>query len=47
MFNNVSTKKGVIYARVSSEEQKKSGYSLASQKRFLEEKMKNDGIEAF
>lgn len=30
--------------RVSSEEQKKSGYSLASQRRLLKEKMRNDNV---
>jgi DNA invertase Pin-like site-specific DNA recombinase/transposase-like protein len=38
-------KRGVIYARVSTEEQKKNGHSLPSQIRLLEEKMRNDGVE--
>jgi len=44
MMPSSSLKKGIIYARVSSEEQRKSGYSLASQRRLLEEKMKNDNV---
>ncbi len=36
---------GVIYARVSTEEQKKAGYSIQSQIRLLEEKMKADGVQ--
>jgi len=39
-------KRGVIYARVSTEEQRKSGHSLPSQIALLEEKMKKDGVEA-
>jgi len=46
MSNSSPKKKGFIYARVSSEEQKKSGYSLASQIRLLEEKMKREGVAA-
>jgi len=38
-------KRGVIYARVSTEEQRKGGYSLSSQIRLLREKMKSDNIE--
>jgi DNA invertase Pin-like site-specific DNA recombinase len=38
-------KRGVIYARVSTEEQRKGGYSLPSQIRLLREKMKTDGVE--
>jgi len=44
--NDHPPKRGVIYARVSSEEQKKSGFSIPSQKRLLEEKMKVDGVVA-
>jgi DNA invertase Pin-like site-specific DNA recombinase/transposase-like protein len=40
-----SPAKGVIYARVSTEEQKKEGYSIQSQIRRLEEKMKADGVQ--
>jgi len=46
MSNGSSANKGVIYARVSTDEQKKSGYSIPSQIRLLEEKMKSDGVVA-
>jgi len=46
MSNSSPKKKGVIYVRVSKEEQKKSGYSLASQIRLLEEKMRREGVAA-
>ena len=39
-------KRGVIYGRVSKKEQKESGYSLPSQIRLLEGKMKRDGVVA-
>jgi len=38
-------KRGVIYARVSTEEQRKGGYSLSSQIRLLREKMESDNVE--
>jgi len=44
--NDHPPKRGVIYARVSTEEQKKSGHSIPSQIRLLEEKMKADGVVA-
>ena len=44
MPNEHPSKRGLIYARVSSEEQKKSGHSIPSQIRLLEEKMKADGV---
>ena len=40
-----SSKNGVIYARVSTEEQRKSGYSIQSQIRLLQEKMKADSVQ--
>jgi len=46
MSNSSAKKRGVIYARVSTEEQKKVGHSLPSQVRHLGEKMKSDGVEA-
>jgi len=46
MSNSSNKKRGVIYARVSTEEQRKSGHSLPSQIALLEEKMKKDGVEA-
>jgi len=47
MSNSSLRKRGVIYARVSSEEQRKSGYSLDSQIKLLEEKMKRDNVIIF
>jgi site-specific DNA recombinase len=44
MSDGHSVKRGVIYARVSSEEQDKKGYSLPSQNRYLKERMKADGV---
>jgi len=44
MSNGHQVKRAVIYARVSTEEQKKAGYSISSQIRLLEEKMKADGV---
>jgi len=38
-------KRGVIYVRVSTEEQRRSGYSIPSQIKLLREKMKNDNVE--
>jgi DNA invertase Pin-like site-specific DNA recombinase len=44
MFNASPRKRGVIYGRVSTEEQRKN-YSLPSQIRQLTEKMQRDGVE--
>jgi DNA invertase Pin-like site-specific DNA recombinase len=38
-------RRGIIYARVSTEEQQKSGYSIPSQIKLCREKMKIDGVE--
>jgi DNA invertase Pin-like site-specific DNA recombinase/transposase-like protein len=43
--NSGQKKRGVIYARVSTEEQRKKGFSLDSQVRILGELMKRDGVE--
>lgn len=42
--NEQVPKRGVAYVRVSTEEQKKTGYSVPSQIRLIEEKMKADGV---
>lgn len=38
-------KRGVIYVRVSTEEQRRHGYSLPSQTKLLRDKMKSDNVE--
>lgn len=38
-------KRGVIYVRVSTEEQRRGGYSIPSQIRLVREKMKSDNVE--
>jgi site-specific DNA recombinase len=38
-------KRGIIYCRVSTDEQRKSGYSIPSQIRNLQDKMKTDSVE--
>jgi DNA invertase Pin-like site-specific DNA recombinase len=43
--DNSGRRRGVIYTRVSTVEQRKSGYSLPSQLKLLREKMKKDGVE--
>jgi DNA invertase Pin-like site-specific DNA recombinase len=45
MSNATSKKRGIIYIRVSGDDQKETGYSLPSQVRALREKMKKDGVE--
>jgi DNA invertase Pin-like site-specific DNA recombinase len=42
--NGHQLKRAVIYARVSTEEQRRAGFSIPSQIRLLEEKMKADGV---
>jgi DNA invertase Pin-like site-specific DNA recombinase len=42
--NEHGPRRGVAYIRVSTAEQEKTGYSVSSQKRLLEEKMKTDGV---
>jgi len=45
MESNNSPKRGVVYARVSKEEQKKEGYSLPSQVRLGRQHMERGGVK--
>jgi DNA invertase Pin-like site-specific DNA recombinase len=45
MSDSLAKKRGVIFVRVSSDDQQKTGYSIPSQIRLLREKMKSDGVE--